>query len=350
MKKYLLSGIVYCLLLTLLPALPSLAVQKAPQESADMQEETPKMPEFVEFTMPPTQPTDVQEMPPVTTACYPVLDSQTGEVMQIPVRDYVIGAVCAEMPASFESEALKAQAVAAHTYAHRIALHAESHPDKSLKGAYFSDDPNKYQAFYTNEEIRERYGSDYDLYYTKVANAVDAVLSEILTYDGAPIVAAFHAMSSGRTESAEHVWGTPTAYLMPVDSTGDRDAPRYEQEAVFAQEEVQKRLKNARKELTLPSDAQNWFSDVKTSESGTVLRLSVGDATFTGQELRSLFSLRSASFTVEYADGTFTFTTRGYGHNVGMSQYGANAMAKEGKSYREILAYYYTGTEITEVT
>lgn len=347
MKKYLLPGIVYCLLLTLLPALPSLAMQRTTSEPADMQEESAKMPEFVEFTMPPTEQEIVAE-PSSTTEYYPVLDTQTGEVMRIPVRDYVIGAVCAEMPASFETEALKAQAVAAHTYAHRIALHAESHPDKSLKGAYFSDDPNKYQAFYTNEEIRECYGSDYDLYYTKVADAVDAVLPEILTYEDAPIVAAFHAMSSGRTESAEHVWGTPTAYLMPVDSAGDCKAPRYEQSVEFSREEVQKRLKGAGKALTLPKDAQDWFSDEKLSESGTVLRISVGDAAFTGQEVRSLFSLRSAAFSVEYADGTFTFTTRGYGHNVGMSQYGANAMAKEGKSYREILSYYYTGTEITE--
>ncbi|MBR2913355.1 MAG: stage II sporulation protein D [Oscillospiraceae bacterium] len=348
MKKYLLPAIIYCLLLTLLPALPSLAVQKTPSEPADMQVQSSEMPVFVEFTMPPTEQETVAK-PSSPTVYYPVLDTQSGEVMQISERDYVIGAVCAEMPASFEPEALKAQAVAAHTYAHRIALYAESHPVKSLNGAYFSDDPNKYQAFYTNEEIRERFGSDYDLYYNKVADAVDAVLSEILTYEGEPIVAAFHAMSSGRTESAEHVWGTQTAYLMPVDSTGDKDAPRYEQDAVFTQDETKKRLTGARKGLTLPEDPQEWFSDLKLSESGTVLKLRVGDAAFTGQEIRSLFSLRSAAFSVKFADGAFTFTTRGYGHNVGMSQYGANAMAKEGKNYREILAYYYTGAEITEV-
>ncbi len=349
MKKYLLPCIIYSLLLTLLPALPSLAMNKPSEEPMDKLAESSEMPVFVEFTMPPTQPQTEPE-PPAPTPCYPVLDSQTGEVLQITVRDYIIGAVCAEMPASFEPEALKAQAVAAHTYAHRLALLAEESPDSTLSGAYFSDDPNKYQAFYTNEEIRQRFGSDYELYYNKVADAVDAVLSEILVYEGAPIVAAFHAMSSGRTESAEYVWGTHTDYLVPVESAGDRNAPRYEEAAVFTQEEVHSRLKGMGKAISFPKKGEDLFSDMECSESGTVLRLLAGGAAFTGQEIRSLFSLRSAAFTVEFSNGSYTFTTRGYGHNVGMSQYGANAMAKEGKTYREILAYYYTGAEITEIT
>lgn len=346
MKKYLLPAIVYCLLLILLPLLPALAVQKAPQEPPAVRENSTEMPEFTEFILSPA-PSEVPKE--AAAACYAVLDTQSGKVREIPVRDYIIGAVCAEMPASFEPEALKAQAVAAHTYAHRLTELAKEHPDASLRGASFSDDPDKYQAFFTNEEIREKFGEDYERYYTKIADAVDAVLPEILTYKGDPIVAAFHAMSCGRTESAEHVWGTPTAYLTPVDSRDDLEAPRYEQEAVFPQDEVAKRLQSARKQLRLPSDAKDWFSVEQTSDSGTVLQIRAGDAMFTGQEIRSLFSLRSAVFSVEFTDGAFTFTTRGYGHHVGMSQYGANAMAKKGKSYREILAYYYTGAEISVV-
>ncbi len=345
MKKHILTGCIYCLLLTALPMIPALATEEKAPRSADM-------PEFVEFTM---ESAETSETAPVSaeipkkSEVYPVLNTETGEVMEIAVREYVIGAVCAEMPASFEVEALKAQAVAAHTYAHRLALLAQNGTDKSLKGAYFSDDSSKYQAFYTNDEIREVYGERYDEYYGKVSAAVDAVLPEILTYEDAPIIAAFHAMSSGRTESAEHVWGTQTAYLVPVDSSTDLQAPRYEQTAVFSQEEVQKLLEGAREGLLLSGGAEEWFSVPEITESGTVLQIHAGNCIFTGQEIRSLFSLRSAAFTVDFADGEFTFTTKGYGHNVGMSQYGANAMAKEGKNYREILAYYYTGTEIERV-
>ncbi len=344
MKKRILTGIAYCLLLTALPMVPALAAKGRDENTAEL-------PEIVEFTMEsaetaPTQPSPTEQTADLGT--YPVLDTETGEVTEISVRDYVIGAVCAEIPASFEPEALKAQAVAAHTYAHRLALLAQNGTDKSLKGAYFSDDSSKYQAFYTNAEIREVYGEHYDTYYAKVSAAVDAVLPEILTYLDQPIIAAFHAMSSGKTESAEYVWGTHTAYLVPVDSSSDLQAPRYEETAVFSQDEVKKRLEDARAGLMLSGDAEKWFSVPEVTESGTVLQIRAGSSIFTGQELRSLFSLRSAAFTVKFADGEFSFTTKGYGHNVGMSQYGANAMAKEGKTYREILAYYYTGAEIAD--
>ncbi len=349
MKKQILTYLIVSALLTTLPLIPALAAR-------GKETEPPDMPEFVEFTMEASgteaaapqaaQPTEA----PAGTAFYPVLDTETGEVLEISVRDYVIGAVCAEMPAVFEAEALKAQAVAAHTYAHRLALLAESRTDESLKGAYFSDDSSKYQAFYTDAEIREAYGKHYDVYYAKVSAAVDAVLGEILVYEDAPIIAAFHAMSSGKTESAAHVWGSQVDYLVPVDSSSDVNAPLYEQTAVFSAEEVRRILSDARDGLSLGADAAAWFTDPEVTGSGTVTQIRTGNCIFTGQEIRSLFSLRSAAFSVAYADGAFTFTTKGYGHNVGMSQYGANGMAQVGADYREILAYYYPGTELEVVS
>lgn len=332
MKNRILLCAVCTLLLMAVPVIPAMAAKKAePDASA--------LPEIVEFTMETTE-------APAQEAFYPVLDSETGEVMEISVRDYVIGAVCAEMPASFAEEALKAQAVAAHTYACRMAMIAQNTEDPSLRGAYFSDDSTKYQAFFTPDEIRTAYGDSYDTYYPKVAAAVDAVLDEVLLYEDMPIIAAFHAMSGGRTESAEQVWGMETPYLVPVDSPSDADAPQFEQDAVFTSEEVRTILTDARENILLHGDPEIWFSGAECTESGTVTQIHAGSGIFTGQEIRSLFALRSAVFTVSYADGAFTFTTRGCGHHVGMSQYGADALAREGKSYREILAHYYPNAEI----
>lgn len=332
MKNRILFCAVSTLLLMAVPVIPAVAAKKAePDVSA--------LPEIVEFTMETTE-------APAQESFYPVLDSETGEVMEISVRDYVIGAVCAEMPASFAEEALKAQAVAAHTYACRMAMIAQNTEDPALRGAYFSDDSTKYQAFFTPDEIRTAYGDSYDTYYPKIADAVDAVLDEILLYEDMPIIAAFHAMSGGRTESAEHVWGMAAPYLVPVDSPSDMDAPLFEQTAVFTSEEVRNILSDARENILLHGDPETWFSGAECTDSGTVTQIQAGSGIFTGQEIRSLFSLRSAVFTVSYADGKFTFTTKGYGHHVGMSQYGADALAREGKSYREILAHYYPNAEI----
>jgi stage II sporulation protein D len=140
---------------------------------------------------------------------YKVLDTESGQVMEVSVRDYVIGAVCAEMPASFGEEALKAQAVAAHTYAERQRLRESESPTPELMGVDFSDDTSKYQGFFTKEEIKERFGDRFERDYGKISAAADEVLPYILTYDEAPIIAAFHSMSAGFTESAENAWGLP---------------------------------------------------------------------------------------------------------------------------------------------
>lgn len=280
------------------------------------------------------------------TECYRVLDVTTGAVTEVPLRDYLIGVVCAEMPATFETEALKAQAVAAHTYAERISRQNRETPDPALFGADFSNDSSVYQAYYTESQIRNAFGDCFTLYYNKVADAVDAVCDELLYYENEPIVAAFHAMSSGKTENAETVWGAPLAYLVSVDSASDANAPSYLDTATFTVEEIRATLMAAVPSLQLPEDKSEWFKVQTTSEAGTVLRVQCGDHVWSGQQIRELFSLRSACFSVACTENTFTFTTKGYGHAVGMSQYGANAMAAAGSSYAEILAHYYPNTTL----
>lgn len=276
---------------------------------------------------------------------FKVLDITTGKVEEISVYDYVVGAVCAEMPATFEPEALKAQAVAAHTYAQRQKEKAMTAPDKELNGAYFSNDSSKYQAYFTENQAKQYYGDNYEQYIKKIREAVSDVEDEILVYEDEPIIAAFHSMSSGTTESAENVWGSKVDYLIPVESDYDTEAPKYMEEYEYTADEVKERLENAFDGIKLDDKPEKWFSDVSKSKSNTVLEIKAGNLTVTGQEIRAALSLRSASFDIEYDDG-FKITTRGYGHCVGMSQYGANAMAKDGKTYKEILEHYYPNTNL----
>lgn len=273
---------------------------------------------------------------------FKVLDITTGKVEEISAYDYVAGAVCAEMPATFEPEALKAQAVAARTYAQRQKEKALTAPDKELNGAYFSNDSSKYQAYFTENQAKQYYGDNYEEYIEKIRDAVSETSGEILVYEDEPIIAAFHSMSAGTTESAENVWGSKVDYLVPVESEYDTEAPKYMEEYEYTADEVRERLENAFEGIKLDDNPEKWFSDVSKSTSNTVLEIKAGNLTVTGQEIRAALSLRSASFDIEYDDG-FKITTRGYGHCVGMSQYGANAMAKEGKTYKEILEHYYPG-------
>lgn len=339
MKRRFLQAILFAGALTLLPVIPALLSVPRAEETAP--------PDNVQETAS-TLSTEIHEFVENQDAVrdvYRIYRYKTGETVEISVRDYVIGAVAAEMPVSFEPEALKAQAVAAHTYAERQCLAAAGRGD--CGDADFSDDPAKYQAFLTEDELLERWGTHYDVNYQKIAAAVDAVGDALLMYDEQPIIAAFHAVSTGRTESAEHVWGSPVEYLQSVESPADENAPQFEQTVQFSPDETGDRLKSTHPALNLNSDPSEWFGAVETSDAGTVLSMQVADGLFTGQELRALFDLRSAAFTVEYADHQFTFTTKGFGHDVGMSQYGANAMAQEGASYQEILAHYYPGAEMT---
>jgi stage II sporulation protein D len=279
---------------------------------------------------------------------YKVLDVESGEVMEVPVRDYVIGAVCAEMPADFGEEALKAQAVAAHTYAERRRISERSSPTAELRGADFSNDTAKYQGFFTKEKAKECFGEKFSENYAKIAAAADEVLPYIITYENAPIIAAFHSMSPGFTESAENVWGASVDYLVEVDSRSDLTAPHFREKKEYTREELKTALEAAFPGIVLGDDIKKWIEVLTTSDPGTVLTASVGNMTVTGGELRDALGLRSASFEYAADSSGAVITTKGFGHGVGMSQYGANAMAAAGKSWREILEHYYPGCTVTE--
>lgn len=279
---------------------------------------------------------------------YKVLDISSGQVIEVPVRDYVIGAVCAEMPAVFEEEALKAQAVAAHTYAERQRRISKNSENAELKGADFSNDTAKYQGYYTESRIKHYFGENFDEYYKKISDAADEVMNYIITYDNEPIISAFHSMSSGTTESAENVWGTKVDYLVPVDSSFDKSAPKYEDEVTVDLNFMKTRLEEVFG-ASLGENAEEWIIPAEISDSGTILTARVGDKTVTGNDIRTALGLRSADFEVKIGEDSAIFTTKGFGHGVGMSQYGANSMASKGSNWREILEHYYTGCTITKV-
>lgn len=279
--------------------------------------------------------------PAYTGEPYKVLDVSTGEVIEVDEKTYVVGAVCAEMPATFETEALKAQAVVAHTYAERQRLKERSDPSPELCGADFSNDTAKYQGYFTKNQAMQYYGDNFETYYDKIDNAVNEVMPYIITYGDEPIISAFHSMSSGKTESAENAWGTAVEYLVPVDSSYDTSAPKYLEEISYSKEQLRQILAEKFSGITLSEDFTTWICVNSVSDSGTVLSAMVGDFKVSGNDIREALGLRSACFEVSYDSETAVIKTRGFGHGVGMSQYGANAMATDGKNWRDIIKHYY---------
>ncbi|MCL2088139.1 MAG: stage II sporulation protein D [Oscillospiraceae bacterium] len=274
-----------------------------------------------------------------------ILDHKTNEVFTIPVREYIIGVVFAEIPPTYETEAIKAQAVAAHSYARRHMELQNQSPSDELKGAALGTNPANFQAYLTNEEIRERYKDNYDEYYKKISECVDEVYDKIMVFEGQIIVAAFHAYSHGRTVPAMAVWGTDIPYLQSVDSELDMILPNDTVEISAA--ETERILKEAYEDIEFPEFRSDWFRDIDADTSGYVVSLMAGNTKLSGVRVRELFSLRSAAFTVDSIDDNFVFISKGYGHGVGLSQFGANAMAMQGKTHQEILKHYYSGIEIT---
>lgn len=262
-----------------------------------------------------------------------------GSVETMSMRDYVICALAAEMPAAYEEQALRAQAAACVTLARY--MKARSGGNEALNGADIAADPAKNQGYMTVEEMKSRWGSDFKKYYDKLCAAVDEVIGYSVTYEGAPAMTAFHAISAGVTENARNVWDKDIPYLISVDSAGDTGSPGYLTAAELTREELLKKLS-----VETPDEDALPVAEESYTRAGTLRSVKLCGKVFTGEKLREELGLRSCAITVSEKDGVFTFEVRGYGHGVGMSQYGANCLAKEGKTWREIIAHYYPGTEI----
>ncbi len=260
---------------------------------------------------------------------YVTIYRKKGTVEQIELEEYLVGVVAAEMPASFNSEALKAQAVLARTYALK----------KISKGEKLTDTVST-QAYIDKNEMQNKWGNEYSKYYNKIVSAVNSTKGQVVKYNGNYIEALYHSTSNGKTENAKEVWGQDIPYLKSVDSSWDKKTTSY-------LKIENKEFNTLMKVLGINFDKNTNIEILSRDESGRVSEVKVADKTYTGVEFRTLLNLRSADFDISVTDNGVEIITRGYGHGVGMSQYGANEMAKLGYNYKNIINRYYTNVKIT---
>ncbi len=292
---------------------------------------------------PPQAPQPGQTDPvPATAAASPPAEIRVlmgdGQVRVMELDDYITGVVLAEMPASFEPEAQKAQAVVARTYAIRAEQGKARHDD-----AVICTDSTCCQGYISEADYLAAGGTKEGV--KKIRQAVTSTSGYVLTYEGELIEATYFSCSGGSTEDAVAVWGTDVPYLRATDSPGEEKATHYTDTVTFTPQEFAKALS-----LDLKGDPGEWLGAVTYTAGGGVDTMMIGGIRFQGTALRKILKLRSTAFTIKADQNAITVTTRGYGHRVGMSQYGADAMAASGHSYAEILAHYYQGTTLERRT
>ena len=264
-------------------------------------------------------------------------------VISLSMEDYLTGVLLCEMPSDFQLEARKAQAVAARTFVCRK-LH---HPKHDL--ADICADFSCCQVWTSREALKKTYGDAFSAVWKEAQRAVRETAGEVLRYDNALIDAVYFSCSGGQTEAAVAVWGSDVPYLQSVESPGEEFAPRFSSQTIVSSEEFAEKLMLADKTVSLPENPAQWLGETETSDAGGVARCTIGGVCFTGVQLRKIFGLNSTKFILSFQDGRFVFDVRGFGHRVGMSQYGAEHMASLGFSYRTILQYYYQGAEVEQI-
>ena len=263
------------------------------------------------------------------------------EEVTMSFTDYLIGVTAAEMPAGYEEEALKAQAVAARTFAAKHLL-GEA---RCRSGHTICTDPSCCQAFITVEKMRANWGASFDKYYSKIREAVLSTEGQVLTSGGELVTALYHSSSGGRTENCEAVFAVALPYLVSVESEGEEDSPEYRTVKTYTAAEFTAAVNSAFPEAQMTDPAADLVVWQRT-DSGRIALIRLGGTVVTGQQLRNALGLRSTNAEFDITADTVTVTCLGFGHGVGMSQCGANAMAKQGAGYEEILKHYYTGVEI----
>lgn len=278
-----------------------------------------------------SEPVNVVIEPEVDDNIYVSVRRSDGRVVSLELEDYVTGVVGAEMPALFSSEALKAQAVIARTYA----LKANS------MGRVLSDNEST-QSYKDNGELAGIWGGNYSSYYSKIKDAVNSTKGIYLTYNGNYIEALYHSTSNGKTEDSSNVWGNSYPYLISVESSYDNTNPSFSISKSFSYSELSSKLG-----FSVNGDSE--FNILGYTSGGRVSSISIDGNIFSGVSFRSMLGLRSADFDIVKNNDGVVITTRGYGHGVGMSQYGANGMGKAGYSYRDILLHYYPGVSLGQL-
>ena len=253
-----------------------------------------------------------------------------GSIINLNMTDYLIGVVSSEMPASFNLEALKAQSVLARTYALKAKQTGKKLTDTVSTQSYIDID-----------QMKNKWENSFNTYYNKIKNAVENTNGEYLSYNGNYIEALYHSTNNGKTESSLDVFGNYYPYLISVSSEYDKNASSYLRTINMPLDTISNKLG-----LSLNNDSV--ISILSYTDGGNIKEININGNNFSGKKVRELLGLRSADFDISISDNNANITTRGYGHGVGMSQYGANGMANAGYSYKDILSHYYPGTTLTK--
>lgn len=337
-----LAAILLCVSLPTMVAVRGNAMHQTAQpmqQTQSIEEKTEETKQPIQSATEPQPEPTAEEQPQVASTDFdlefsiPVLFDDGVDSMTL--HDYLVGALVGEMPLSFDIEALKAQAIACRTYALR--QYGGRKHDPAAVCTASSCCECWVSASEAQEELRK-----------KAEQAVTETAGQVLAYDGSLIEATFFSCSGGRTESAVDVWGNEIPYLIAVDSPGEEFAPRYTESKQFSLSDVRDRLCSADDTVNLGTDAQRWLGEISYTNGGGVKTVYIGGVSFSGKQLRKLFGLNSTDFQIEVSEEAVTFCTLGFGHRVGMSQYGAQAMALAGADCATILRHYYTGAELVD--
>ncbi|MCI8353157.1 MAG: stage II sporulation protein D [Clostridia bacterium] len=276
-----------------------------------------------------------------------LLHTATNEINEVPLDEYLYHVVSAEMPADFELEALKAQAVVARTYTiYKITNNEKKHGEADI-----CDSASCCQAWISKENRLERWEEAVrESNWNRIQNVVNSTKGKIITYEGKPINAFFHSNSGGTTEVPINVWGgSGYPYLQVVETAGEEEYSQYNSEVNLTKEEFINKIKEKHSQLVIDFSLDDAISIKEKTDSGRVKTLKVGNIEIAGVEARTILGLRSTNFTFQIEGNNIKFTVIGYGHGVGMSQTGADALAKQGKNYEEIIKHFYVGVDIIDM-
>ena len=276
-----------------------------------------------------------------------LLHKDNNKVEELPIDEYLYGVVSAEMPASFEEEALKAQAVVARTYTiYKIIHNGGKHGDADI-----CDDSTCCQAWISEKDRKDKWDDDEkESNWNKILNAVNSTKGEIITYEGEPINAFFHSNSGGETEAPIDVWGgSGYPYLQSVSTSGEDAYSQYSSEVELSKDEFVEEIKEVHSDFEIDFDEEDCIKIEEYTDGNRVKTIKIGNLELSGVEVRTIMGLRSANFKITIDGDNIKFEVTGYGHGVGMSQTGADSLAKEGKTYKEIIHHFYTDVEIESI-
>ena len=276
-----------------------------------------------------------------------LLHTENGQVEEVNIDEYLYGVVSSEMPANYELEALKAQAVVARTYT----IYQMIHNSGKHENSDICDDFNCCQAWISKDERMAKWSvEEAESNWNKILEAVNSTSGKIITYNGEPINAFFHANSGGVTESSLNIWGgIDYPYLKSVETAGEEGYTQYSSEVVYSKEELLNKIREKYPECEIDFSQENCIEIIEYTTSGRIKTIKFGNTEIAGTEARTIFGLKSTNFTFAIEGDNIKFAVTGYGHGVGMSQTGADALAKSGANYEEIIKHFYTDVEIIEV-